>query len=272
MIKIINCEFKKNGKSYYFNTNNLDLKIKENVIVETEKGIQYAFTVSNVKEIDEKNIGYELQKVLRVADKTDELKYSKNIEDAQKALKKAEELAKKLKLEMKFTEASYTFDRNQLLFYYISENRVDFRELARELASIYKTRIELRQIGVRDKAKEISGIGPCGRELCCAKFLQDLDSVSISMAKNQALALNLSKINGLCGRLLCCLNYEDSLYTENREGMPDMGQLVETEHGEGYVFLIDIPNRRYLVNVPNYGKVEIFLSNKCDKCEKKCNK
>lgn len=264
MINVISCEFKKNGKSYYFNANDLELHNHEAVIVETERGLQYANTITDIKKVDEKSNGYELQNVIRKANKDDEIKYLENIDDANKALKKAESISKRLGLQMKFTEATYTFDRNQLLFYYISDNRVDFRELARELAGIYKTRIELRQIGVRDKAKEISGLGPCGRELCCSSFLQDLDSVSISMAKNQSLALNPNKINGLCGRLLCCLNYEDALYKENREGMPELGQMVKTENGEGYVFLIDIPNRRYLVNIPNYGKVEIKL-NKCDK-------
>lgn len=271
MIKIINCEFKKNGKSYYFDSNNIELKKDDQIIVETERGLQFATVISDVKEIEESSLNYNLQKVVRKATKDDISKHIRNINDAKSALKKAESLVQKLKLEMKFTEVIYTFDRNQLLFYYLSDNRVDFRELARELASIYKTRIELRQIGVRDKAKEISGIGPCGRELCCACFLQDLDSVSISMAKNQNLALNPTKINGLCGRLLCCLNYEDVLYTENKTDMPELGDIVKTEHGEGTVFLVDIPNRKYLVNVPEHGKVEIKLEKKCGKCEN-CNK
>ena len=269
MTKIVGCEFKKNGKSYYFAINDLELSIGDHVIVETEKGLQYATVMTNVKEIEESQINYELQDVVRKANKDDDIKQEKNIKDAEKTLLKAESLAKSLGLEMKFTEVVYTFDRNQLIFYYLSDNRVDFRELAKELAGIYRTRIELRQIGVRDKAKEISGIGICGKELCCSCFLKDLDSVTIAMAKNQSLALNPNKINGLCGRLLCCLNYEDGLYTENRNGMPELGDIVKTDHGEGNVFLVDIPNRRYLVNVKDYGKVEVKIPSKCDTCEKR---
>ncbi len=271
MKKIVSCEFKKGGKSYFFDTNNLELEISDNVILQTERGLQYATVTTEMKEENEKFLNYELQKIIRKADADDERKNQKNLKDAENAMKKADELAKSLGLEMKLTDASYTFDRNQLIFYYISDNRVDFRELARELAGIYKTRIELRQIGVRDKAKEVSGLGQCGRELCCASFLKDLDSVTIAMAKNQSLALNPNKINGQCGRLLCCLNYEDQLYMENREGMPDVGQFVETEHGKGMVFFTDIPNRRYLVNVKDYGKVEIILPDKCETCGK-CSK
>lgn len=270
MKKIVSCEFKKNGKNYYFDTNNIELKTGDNVIVETEKGLQYATVISNPKNVEEKSLNYELQLIIRMANEDDKKRHLKNIKDAESALKKSQAVSEELGLEMKFIDSVYTFDRNQMLFYYISDNRVDFRELARELASIYKTRIELRQVGVRDKAKEISGLGPCGRELCCAKFLKDLDSVTISMAKNQSLALNPSKINGLCGRLLCCLNYEDSLYSENRIDMPEVGQKVETENGPGIVFLVDIPNRRYLVNVQDYGKMEIKLPSKCDTCEKSC--
>lgn len=270
MKKIVSCEFKKNGKNYYFDTNNIELNLGDNVIVETERGLQYATIISTPKDVDEKTLTYELQKIIRIADDEDNRRHLKNIKDAENALKRAQTISKELDLEMKFIESIYTFDRNQLLFYYISDNRVDFRELAKELAGIYKTRIELRQVGVRDKAKEISGIGHCGREICCAKFLSDLDSVTISMAKNQSLALNPNKINGLCGRLLCCLNYEDSLYSENRIDMPEVGQKVDTENGKGTVFLVDIPNRRYLVNVPDYGKVEIKLPSKCDTCEKSC--
>ena len=161
---------------------------------------------------------------------------------------------------MNMLEASYTLNRSQLLIMFVSDNRVDFRELAKELASIYKTRIELRQIGVRDKAKEISGIGQCGRALCCASFLKkSIDSVSISMAKNQGLSLNPNKINGQCGRLLCCLNYEDELYSENRENMPSIGEEIKTDKGNGKVVSLDILNRKYTVNIPDEGQVEIQL-------------
>ena len=151
------------------------------------------------------------------------------------------------------------------MFYFLADNRVDFRDLAKELASIYKTRIELRQIGVRDKAKEISGVGLCGRELCCSSFLCDLDSVTINMAKNQNLSLNPSKINGLCGRLLCCLKYEDDLYTYNRKDMPNVGDIVSTIKGDGKVLSVDIPRRKFIVEVPKEGNLELSLIDDEDK-------
>jgi len=163
-------------------------------------------------------------------------------------------------LKMKIIDASYTFDRDKLIFRFLADNRVDFRELAKDLAAKYKVRIELRQIGVRDKAKEISGIGPCGRELCCSCFLNNfIDTVSINMAKNQNIALNPNKINGQCGRLLCCLNYEDDVYTENRKDLPNVGDVVKTPNGEGKVVSIDILNKSYVVNVPDEGKIQILV-------------
>ena len=158
---------------------------------------------------------------------------------------------------MKFLESFYTFDRKQLVFQFLADNRVDFRELAKDLAAIYKTRIELRQVGVRDKAKEISGIGPCGRKLCCSNFLNDLDSVGISQVKNQNLALNPNKINGLCGRLLCCLKFEDDLYTEFRKDLPEIGDTIKNDDEEGSVVSIDIPNRKYTYVTESGNKVEV---------------
>ena len=159
---------------------------------------------------------------------------------------------------MNFIDASFTFDRKQLLFNFYADERVDFRELARKLASIYHTRIELRQVGARDKASNVGGVGICGRELCCASFLNHLDSVSMNMAKNQNLALNPSKINGCCGRLLCCLAYEDEQYQQNSQGMPSVGETKETSYGTGTVISIDILNRRYKVVVNDEVK-EIYL-------------
>lgn len=257
MKKIVSCEFKKGGKSYFFDTNNLELEISDNVILQTERGLQYATVTTEMKEENEKFLNYELQKIIRKADTDDERKNQKNLKDAENAMKKADELAKSLGLEMKFTDASYTFDRNQLIFYYISDNRVDFRELARELAGIYKTRIELRQIGVRDKAKLIGGIGPCGLFLCCNSFLSDFNSVSINMAKNQFLALNPSKINGVCGRLLCCLNYEDDIYTDLKKSMPKIGEILTTKSGKGKVVSVDIFKRKYELEIDKNNKIEV---------------
>ena len=161
---------------------------------------------------------------------------------------------------MSIVDAFYMFDRSQLIFRFVSEERVDFRNLAKELGAIFKTRIELRQVGIRDKAKEIGGIGPCGRLLCCFTFLNDFDSVSINMAKNQLLALNPSKINGLCGRLLCCLKYEDDNYYEYKSGLPHIGQGIGTKEGYGKVISVDIFNRKYKVYVDGVGIVEVVLN------------
>lgn len=162
---------------------------------------------------------------------------------------------------MKMINASYTFDRKQLIFNFLADERIDFRELAKRLASIYRTRIELRQIGARDKAREIGGVGTCGQKICCANFLNHIDSVSMNMAKNQGLALNPSKINGLCGRLLCCLTYEDQEYTRCNAGLPSIGETVSTEYGTGTVVNVDILNRAYKVLIDN-EKYDIFLGEK----------
>ena len=175
---------------------------------------------------------------------------------------------------MKLIDSYYTFDRKQLVFQFLSDNRVDFRELAKQLAAIYKTRIELRQVGVRDKAKEISGIGPCGRKLCCSLFLNDLDSVGIAQVKNQNLALNPSKINGLCGRLYCCLKYEDDLYSLYRKDLPEVGDTVKRDGVEGTVISLDIPRRKYVVVNSDNEKIEVTVPFKCnnERKEKKSRK
>ena len=244
MNNICGVEFKTGGKLYNFNVNGLNLKVNDYVIVDTEKGMQYA-KVIKVFEGDTSNV----KPVLRIATDEDKKIFEQNLVDASKTLKKARSIAEELKLDMNIIEASYTFDRKQLLFTYIADNRVDFRELAKRLAGIYKTRIELHQIGPRDKAKEVSGIGICGRQLCCVKILGHIDSVSMNMAKNQGLALNPSKINGACGRLLCCLAFEDDVYTECQFGLPSVGQTVNTEYGSGKVVSVDILKRKYNVNI-----------------------
>lgn len=253
-MKCIGVEFKEKGKQYTFDINGLDINIGDEVIVETERGLQFGRAAVYYGEI---NDGKEHAKVIKVATKSDEEQNRKNIKEAAKALEKAQELADELELEMKFLESFYTFDRKQLVFQFLSDNRVDFRELAKSLAAIYKTRIELRQVGVRDKAKEVSGIGPCGRKICCSNFLSDLDSVGIAQVKNQNLALNPNKINGLCGRLLCCLKYEDDLYTEYRKDLPEVGDTVHVNDEEGTVASIDIPNRKYVYVTENGNKVEV---------------
>ena len=187
---------------------------------------------------------------MRIANKNDQKKHLSNVRDADKAVIKCNDLILEYGLDMRIIDASYTFDREQLIFRFVSDNRVDFRQLAKDLGSIFKTRIELRQVGIRDKAKEIGGFGPCGRKLCCNNFLTEFDSVSINMAKNQNLSLNPTKINGVCGRLLCCLKYENDNYTEYKKGLPDVGNRVKTEQGDGKVISVDVFNRTYKVLLP----------------------
>ena len=259
MQKIVGVAFSKKGRVYNFDAENFDLNIGDNVIVETEKGLQYGFVMTNIKEIDENDFNIPLKSVIRYATKKDEQIYFKNNQEAAKALKKAQEIAEDLSLDMHLLDANFTFDKRQLLFNFIADERVDFRELAKRLASIYKTRIELRQIGVRDKAKEVGGLGPCGRMLCCNTFLADLNSVTINMAKNQLLALNPTKINGSCGRLLCCLAYEDIIYTKLRENLPDIGETYKDKNITGKVVNLDILKQKVYVEDKDNNIVEVLV-------------
>ena len=260
MIEIVGVSLKKGGKIYYFSPNDLKLKKGDNVIVKTERGLQFGMIETENTDIEENKLKASLSEVVRVCSKKDKEINEKNIDDAKKALKKGKELVEKYDLNMMILDASYTFDRSQLLFTFIADNRIDFRKLAKDLASIYKTRIELRQVGVRDKAKEIGGYGSCGRPLCCSKFLCDFDSVSINMAKNQNIALNPNKINGICGRLLCCLKYEDECYKEYSKNLPKLGKKIETEFGEGKVISVDILKQKYRVDVKDHGIVEVDIN------------
>ncbi len=257
MIRVIGVNYKENGKVYHFSPGNEEYILKEPVVVETERGEQLGYIATEPYELEDEKLKSALSKVIRKATEKDLKKNEKNIEDAKKALKKCRDLIDKYKLKMYIIDASYTLDRSQLFFRFMADERVDFRSLAKDLATIYKTRIELRQVGVRDKAKEVGGYGSCGRPLCCAKYLSDFDSVSINMAKNQNIALNPTKINGVCGRLLCCLKYEDECYKELRQGMPKVGKKVQTEQGEGKVISIDILKGTYRVNIPEVGIVEL---------------
>lgn len=247
-MKVYGVTFNNKGKIYNFKTYDLECPINVTVIVETEKGLQFGKVV---KEVELENSKYDdnLKDIIRISTKEDYKKYLDNLKDAEKALKRAKELVKELNLDMNLIDASYTFDRKQLLFNFYAEDRIDFRELAKKLAASYKTRIELRQIGARDKAEEVGGIGVCGRCLCCSSFLKQKESVTMNMAKNQNIALNPSKINGLCGRLLCCLAYEDSEYKCCRNLLPEVGETVQTEYGTGVVQSLDILRKTYKVDV-----------------------
>ncbi|MFX0549637.1 PSP1 domain-containing protein [Hathewaya histolytica] len=235
MVKVIGIRFKKAGKIYYFNPRNVDIKQGDFAIVETARGIEFGECVVGLKEIREEDLIASLKDVIRKATDEDIEKHKLNKSREEEALKVCEEKVSKHSLNMKLIDVEYTFDNNKIIFYFTAEGRVDFRELVKDLASIFKTRIELRQIGVRDEAKMIGGLGPCGRPLCCSTFLGEFAPVSIKMAKDQNLSLNPSKISGICGRLMCCLTYEEEVYRKTREKMPNVGSIVRTPFGEAEV-------------------------------------
>ncbi len=264
-MNIYGVTFRDKGKVYYFNGQDLKIPINVTVIVETEKGLQFGKVVSKIE--DEKKaerFKENLKKIVRISTKKDYEQYLSNCRDAQVALKNAKKFANELHLNMSFFDSEFTFDRHQLIFNFYADERVDFRDLAKKLAAIYRTRIELRQIGARDKACEIGGIGACGRSLCCSSFLNHLESVSMNMAKNQNMALNPSKINGCCGRLMCCLAYEDEEYARCQKGMPSVGQKLDIDGEIGIVSSIDILNRKYKILVGGEYK-EISADEKATK-------
>ena len=247
MYELVGIILNNSNKVYYFDPNNIELKSGDKVVVELEDCNAFGLVSIEPKEFKKKDIVFPLKKVLRVVTKEDIDRDKDNKEMEKKVLKKATELANTLGLTMNFISASFTFGREQLYIKYYSDERVDFRELAKKLAQNFKTRIELRQVGIRDKAKIVGGIGPCGRILCCNSFLEEFDSVSINMAKNQFLSLNPTKINGQCGRLLCCLNYEDKLYTELKENFPSIGTIVDIDGKSGKVVEVNVLNNTYRV-------------------------
>ena len=261
-MKIYEVQFKKNGKGYEFTSSSLTINLNDYVIVETERGMQFGQVINILEHDDASYQTREIKEIVSLATEKDKKQNEKNTNDARKALEKCRELVDKYELNMYIIDASYTFDRSQLFFRFMADNRVDFRVLAKDLANIYKTRIELRQIGVRDRAKEIGGYGQCGRPLCCSRFMSDFDSISINMAKTQNIALNPSKINGICGRLLCCLKYENECYKECGKGMPQMNKKIVTPQGEGKVISVDVLKGTYKVNIPDVGIVEFTKENK----------
>lgn len=261
MNKVIGVTFENANRIYYFSLNNYEIKDENYVIVETEKGVQLAKIATDVLNSDQIKVVAPLKDIKRLANKEDLIIYENNKKDAEKTLIEARKIAKELNLEMNFINANYTLDKKKLIFNFLADERVDFRELAKRIAGIYKTRIELRQIGVRDKSKEIGGIGPCGKILCCATFLNDFNSVSINMAKNQNLSLNPTKINGLCGRLLCCLNYEDEVYTELKKKFPKIGSKIKINGIEGRVENIDLFRNKITLLTDEKRLVEVDNKN-----------
>ena len=266
MIKVIGVRFKKAGKIYYFDPVDMDIQKNSYVVVETARGIEFGECVIGIKEINENDIVAPLKSVLRIATEEDIDRHFKNKDKEKDAfnicLKKIQEHG----LTMKLIDVEYTFDNNKVIFYFTADGRVDFRELVKDLATIFKTRIELRQIGVRDEAKMLGGLGPCGRPMCCSSFLGDFASVSIKMAKEQNLSLNPTKISGICGRLMCCLNYEQSTYEDIRKRMPKVGSIVKTSEGTGEVFSNNIVKESVKVKLKK-GEEEILEEFKIDTIE-----
>ena len=260
MVKIVGVKFMDGGRIYFFSPGNLNIKLNNYVIVETERGTQFGKVVSGIEEVNEDKVFLPLKDVIRIATKQDLITNERNVKDANKALNFAEKEVQRLKIPMKLYEASYTFDRKKLNFKFIADERVDFRDLAKSLAAKYHTRSELRQIGVRDKAKEFGGLGPCGRPLCCSEFLTNFDSVTINMAKNQGLALNPNKINGVCGRLLCCLGYEDETYSKLKKGMPKIGGSVDVDGKVGRVCELNILKKTYKVRFEDSTYIEVEVT------------
>lgn len=235
MVKIIGVRFKSIGKIYYFNPDGLDIPLGESVIVETARGIECGEVVIAEREIDESEFSSPIKPVIRIASSQDFDVIEKNKKREQDAFKICEEKIKKHDLKMNLIDVECTFDNNKILFYFTAESRVDFRELVKDLASVFRTRIELRQIGVRDEAKKLGGLGICGQPFCCSRFLGEFQPVSIKMAKEQSLSLNPTKISGTCGRLMCCLKYEQESYEELLKITPKVGAVVKTADGRGVV-------------------------------------
>lgn len=261
MVKVAGVRFKKAGKIYYFDPDVLQVEKGTNVIVETARGMEFGTVTSGIKEVPENEIVPPLKKIVRIADENDAVQHRENVRKKQRAIELCQEKVNKHNLQMKLIDVEYTFDNSKIIFYFTADGRVDFRELVKDLAGVFKMRIELRQIGVRDEAKMVGGIGTCGKGLCCHTWLPEFEPVSIKMAKVQNLSLNPTKISGICGRLMCCLKYENDIYYELRKGMPEVGERVKTVDGIGVVQESNI--------LENKIKVRLVLEEKtADKPEK----
>ncbi len=231
MVTVVGVRFRTAGKIYYFDPGKLEIKLNDHVIVETARGVEYGVVVVANKQVEEKDIVSPLKPVMRIATAKDEEQVIKNREKEKEAFAVCEEKIRQHELDMKLVDSEYTFDNNKLLFYFTADGRVDFRELVKDLAGVFRTRIELRQIGVRDETKVLGGIGICGRELCCKTFLPEFAPVSIKMAKEQSLSLNPTKISGVCGRLMCCLKNEADTYEYLNSRLPAVGEVVTAKDG-----------------------------------------
>ena len=251
MAEVIGVRFKEVGKVYYFDPNHLKLKQDTVVIVETSRGIECGRVAIANKEVPDEEIVHPLKKVIRVATKDDMLRLEENARKEKEALKICEQKIAEHGLEMKLVDVEYTFDNSKILFYFTADGRVDFRALVKDLASVFRTRIELRQIGVRDESKMLGGLGVCGRPFCCSSFLGEFHPVSIKMAKEQGLSLSPTKISGTCGRLMCCLKYEQEAYSDLLKHTPKVGAIVKTPLGRGLVVESNLLTRTLKVKMDN---------------------
>lgn len=250
MIKVIGVRFRQAGKIYNFSPADFQVKVGDHVIVETARGIEYGSVVQGIREVVDDKVIMPLKSVIRIATEEDDKKAIENNEKEKKAFKICKEKIAKHGLEMKLIETEYTFDNNKVLFYFTADGRIDFRELVKDLASVFKTRIELRQVGVRDETKMLGGIGICGRPLCCNTYLSEFIPVSIKMAKEQSLSLNPTKISGICGRLMCCLKNEQEAYEELNSNLPDIGEKVKTFDGfKGEVVSVNVLRQKVKIVV-----------------------
>ena len=247
MSEIVGIKFKEAGKLYYFAPNGLSFEKGEGAIVETARGVEYGFVAVANKDVPEEEIKGELKPVVRKATAEDTAQYQENLNKRHDSIRTAQEMANRRKLDMKFVDAEFTFDNSKVLFYFTSDNRIDFRELVKEMAATFHMRIELRQIGIRDECKMKGGLGPCGRVCCCNDYMNDFERVSIKMAKHQGLSLNPGKISGLCGRLMCCLKFEDEYYADTLKFMPKVNSEVDTPKGRGVVVSIDVLRQTVVV-------------------------
>ena len=261
MVKVIGVRFRTAGKIYYFDPGKLQIRRNDHVIVETARGIEYGTVVCDPKEVEDDKVVQPLKAVLRVATPKDDEQEASNKQKEREAYKICLDKIRKHDLQMKLIDAEYTFDNNKVLFYFTADGRIDFRELVKDLAAVFKTRIELRQIGVRDETKILGGIGICGRPLCCHTHLSEFAPVSIKMAKEQNLSLNPTKISGVCGRLMCCLKNEEETYEELNRRLPNVGDFVTTEDGlKGEVHSVNVLRQlvKVIVNVDDEKEIQEY--------------
>ena len=269
MAEIIGVRFKSVGKVYYFDPDGHTVEKEDRVIVETSRGIECGEVILSNRKVDDKQVTQPLKKMLRPASRQDLEKFEKNREKEESALKVCQEKARSHNLEMKLIDVEYTFDNSKVVFYFTADGRVDFRELVKDLASVLKTRIELRQIGVRDEAKILGGLGICGRPFCCSTFLDEFQPVSIKMAKEQGLSLNPAKISGACGRLMCCLKYEQEAYEDLIKTTPKVGTYVQTPEGKGRVSEVSLMtgNLKVALDKHQNGVLSVFHKDKVQPCK-----